>query len=553
MLVAALSFTNCAQEIVSPEDYGAVEMEFTATMADSKTVNDGISTYWAEGDALTVFYAEAGTDAYSENVQFKIKDVESGAFSAVLPAPLSSNASYDWYAQYPYSSYVSSPANRSKGYITVASKASDSQVQTAPDSRAHIAGPNYPLFGKSLAVPGNEAPSAVMSHATSLLEIVVTNESADEAIVSSVSFTAPEDIVGTYYVDFTGEDLVFTSSGDTYVSATATLEVKPAVNIPAGGSSRFYLAVKPFTAPADATLALAINGGISKESVLAEAKTFESGVVNTLNYTIEADEVVVEPQEIVSTIADFIAAADGFNTYILTGVITSVNNETYGNFYIQDETGELYIYGLSSPDGVKKYWAESGVQVGDTITVKGSYTLYGTTHEMVDAIYVSHKSPVEPEEPEVPGVLKVTLTLTNAEICAAMTSTSTSYADYTIDSESGVWTVNASQYSSNTYLQCRGRKGGYIKTPEFDQDIKSVTIHFSSAKAVYSDNVYCVFPSTWTVPTEDAAYPEDGNAGKAVTDGTSSLTIPVNSGNKQVYISIIGTYAYYLDHIDVSF
>jgi hypothetical protein len=134
-----------------------------------------------------------------------------------------------------------------------------------------------------------------------------------------------------------------------------------------------------------------------------------------------------------------------------------------------------------------------------------------------------------------------------------MTSSETSYADYTIASASGTWTVNASQNKANTFLQCRGKKGAYIKTPSFEHDIKSVTLHFSEAKAIYSNNVYCVFPSTWTVPTADAAYPEDGNVGRAVTDNSYSLTIPVAAGNKQVYISLMRTNAYYLDHIDVAF
>ena len=90
-------------------------------------------------------------------------------------------------------------------------------------------------------------------------------------------------------------------------------------------------------------------------------------------------------------------------------------------------------------------------------------------------------------------------------------------------------------------------------TPLFEKDIKSVTLHFTELKSVYENNVYCAFPSDWTVPTEDAAYSEDGNVGKAVTDGTYSVTIPVNEGHKQVYVSIISTYAYYLDHIDVNF
>ena len=159
------------------------------------------------------------------------------------------------------------------------------------------------------------------------------------------------------------------------------------------------------------------------------------------------------------------------------------------------------------------------------------------------------EQPVEPENPEV-----TSLTLTNAEICAAMTSSETSYVEYTIESVSGVWTVNASQNEANTFLQCRGRKGSYIKTPAFEKDIKSVTIHFSEAKSAYANNTYCAFPAAWTAPAEDAAYPEDGNVGKAVTDGSYSLTIPVNAGNKQVCISMTGgTYTYYLDHIDVEF
>ena len=113
--------------------------------------------------------------------------------------------------------------------------------------------------------------------------------------------------------------------------------------------------------------------------------------------------------------------------------------------------------------------------------------------------------------------------------------------------------MNASRNKGNTFLQCRGKKGAYIKTPEFDKDIKSVTLHFTDKKSVYANNVYCAFPSTWTAPTADAAYPEDGNVGRAVTDGSYSITIPVEEGNKQVYVSIIGTYAYYVDHIDVAF
>lgn len=255
-----------------------------------------------------------------------------------------------------------------------------------------------------------------------------------------------------------------------------------------------------------------------------------------------------------STITDFLAqevAADKW--YKLTGKVANLKSTEYGNFdLVDDNGGSVYVYGLTKAPVAKndKSFASLGIKEGDTVTLVGTRAVHnGTAQVGGPAYYISHTAAATEPEPENPSVM----TLTNAEICAAMTSSSTSYVDYTIQSASGVWSVNASQNSGNTFLQCRGKKGAYIKTPEFDKDIKSVTIHFTDKKSVYADNTYCVFPTTWTPPTADAAYPEDGNVGKAVTDGSYSLTIPVNAGNKQVYITIIGTYAYYLDHIDVAF
>ena len=131
-------------------------------------------------------------------------------------------------------------------------------------------------------------------------------------------------------------------------------------------------------------------------SVSAKAST------EVIKLTIENEPM--GPQ--VVTVAEFLAAAEDDTVYELTGVITSVTNTTYGNFYLKDNTGEVYIYGLCSPEGVNKYWAESGAKVGDTITVQTLRTSYYGTPQGKDAIFVS-LVPGEPEpepEPE-PGVL----------------------------------------------------------------------------------------------------------------------------------------------------
>ena len=232
------------------------------------------------------------------------------------------------------------------------------------------------------------------------------------------------------------------------------------------------------------------------------------------------------------------SSADFATPYVtITGV---AETDSYNNLIVKLVDGET-TYSVKSYYGTESYadWA------GKEVRVFGyAYKAYADSKQ-VNLIAET----VMDAAAEVPA----TMTLTNAEILAAMTSTETSYVTFDIPSASGTWNVNASQLNTNTFLQCRGKKGGYIKTPAFEKDIKSVTIHFSTAKKVYSNNVYCVFPATWTAPTADAVYPETGNVGKAVTDGSYSLNIPVAEGNKQVFISIIGEYSYYLDHIDVEF
>lgn len=221
----------------------------------------------------------------------------------------------------------------------------------------------------------------------------------------------------------------------------------------------------------------------------------------------------------------------------------------------------LYVAGAESRGDVSVYKPLESLGIesfdGKNVTIEG-YVMQVSGSKDPRHIYVIVNSIEEAAEiPDGGGSDDNVKTLTNAEILAALETCEggSSYVEYDIASASGTWKVNASPNKTNTYLQCRGKKGGYIKTPAFDKDIKSVTLHFSiPTQNVKYSNPYAVFPSTWTVPTEDAAYPDTDNVGIVNSvSGESFVTIPVNAGNKQVYISIIGTYSYYLDHIDVEF
>ena len=70
---------------------------------------------------------------------------------------------------------------------------------------------------------------------------------------------------------------------------------------------------------------------------------------------------------------------------ILHGVVTRPRaNDQRGVFYLQDETGEAYVYGLvDGRPGLNQSYIQMGIAPGDTLTVSGRRTVYnGTTIEM---------------------------------------------------------------------------------------------------------------------------------------------------------------------------
>ena len=87
-----------------------------------------------------------------------------------------------------------------------------------------------------------------------------------------------------------------------------------------------------------------------------------------------------------ATCAEVIAGPDS-KTYRVTGTVTRIANTQYGNWYLQDETGEIYIYG--TVDAAGKYnWDSFGIDVGDVVTVEGPKTTYNGTTELVDVSVV---------------------------------------------------------------------------------------------------------------------------------------------------------------------
>ena len=93
------------------------------------------------------------------------------------------------------------------------------------------------------------------------------------------------------------------------------------------------------------------------------------------------------------TVAEFLDAAVSTEYYQLTGIMSGTYNTTYGNFYLEDETGKVLVYGLTATQQTSndKSFASLGLRDGDTLTLIGQRADYnGTAQVGGPAYYVSH-------------------------------------------------------------------------------------------------------------------------------------------------------------------
>ena len=108
-----------------------------------------------------------------------------------------------------------------------------------------------------------------------------------------------------------------------------------------------------------------------------------------------------------ATCAEVIAGPDSKN-YRVTGTCTAIANTTYGNWYLEDETGQIYIYGTLDAKGAEKNFLSLGIEVGDVVTVEGPKTTYNGTVELVNVTVVKIQKSlfkvdsVDPEDATIP-------------------------------------------------------------------------------------------------------------------------------------------------------
>ena len=197
------------------------------------------------------------------------------------------------------------------------------------------------------------------------------------------------------------------------------------------------------------------TGGAGKTvvSFTAAATTATNEAILELTCAGETQLITVlqmaEKMEIpLSTCAQVNAGEDGV-IYRVKGAVTSIANTQYGNWYLQDETGSVYIYGTLY-EGATQQFTKLGLEVGDIVTVEGPRKNYNGTIELVDVTVIEiEKSLIKVEEvtPETStlplegGEFAVTLTAKGDGVKVSVPEAAQSWVSVTGVSTSGTTSV----------------------------------------------------------------------------------------------------------------
>ena len=224
-----------------------------------------------------------------------------------------------------------------------------------------------------------------------------------------------------------------------------------------------WLTVSPASGTGNGTITFSADAGEGRTAevlITCEGKTQRINIIQGIATVSNA------------TCAEVLAGPDS-KTYRVTGTVTKIVNTTYGNWYLNDGTGEVYIYGTLDSKGGTKNFLSWGLEVGDQITVEGPKTTYNGTVELVDVTVVKiEKSLIKCDSLTVADVKTNELPLEGGEIVAHLTCKGTGVA-VDIPAEAKSWLgVVSSTVGENPTVTFRAM-------PNAGGD-RSTTVHFNT-------------------------------------------------------------------------
>ena len=196
------------------------------------------------------------------------------------------------------------------------------------------------------------------------------------------------------------------------------------------------------------------NGSISFSADAAEGRTAEV-IISSEGLTQRINVIQGIATVSTATCAEVLAGPDS-KTYRVTGAVTKIANTTYGNWYMNDGTGEVYIYGTLDKSGAEKNFESLGIEVGDEVTVEGPKTTYNGTVELVNVSVIKiNKSLIKVDSLTINGAVAKEMPIEGGEIVANLTCKGTGVAvEIPADAQSWLGVIN-STIGSNPIVTLR--------------------------------------------------------------------------------------------------
>lgn len=138
-----------------------------------------------------------------------------------------------------------------------------------------------------------------------------------------------------------------------------------------------------------------MSGAAGETKVTFSAEAFEGGRELELTIKVGDNSQFVRVRQgsmtaVTVTCAEANASPEGKNVRV-KGVCTSIANTTYGNWYLEDETGSVYIYGTLDKKGAEKNFSSLGIELGDVVTVEGPVGSYKGSPQLVNVTVINIK------------------------------------------------------------------------------------------------------------------------------------------------------------------
>ncbi len=272
--VMAVLFISCSQDQFSDGQIrNGRDVTVSVSMDMTKTVVEGTSIKWVNGDDITLLtFPQGGTGYYPSKFMYSSEGQGGAKFKGRIEDYGDFNS---FYAFYPYREDILTPKDF---HISV----NKEPVQVGNGSTAHLAGPEFPLYGKQLNVQGISNISIGMVNILSVARFTVTNKTDAPIVVKSLEFTSSKYIAGPFSANMTTDEPSWTAKDG--ASTKVVLSVKDGEEIAAGDNSEFFVGIIPHTCLAGEKLKVKITATSEGKEVvfyrlitLTSDTTFYSG------------------------------------------------------------------------------------------------------------------------------------------------------------------------------------------------------------------------------------------------------------------------------------